>query len=222
MAACGKDKVPEMLKILEIPVTPFQQNCTLLLCEKTGAIAVCDCGDAQPVLAKLQTLPGRLEMVLATHGHLDHIGGTAELLVQTQVPFYFPRGDDFLRESLPQQAQMYGFPPVEVPSVDVDLTGCSSIQVGACQLEILPCPGHTPGHVVFYDPVGKQLIAGDVLFQGSIGRTDFPRGSFEDLEASIQTQLYTLPADTVVHCGHGPTTTIGHEAATNPFVRARG
>jgi hydroxyacylglutathione hydrolase len=94
------------------------------------------------------------------------------------------------------------------------------VQVGEVTLEVLHCPGHTPGHVVLYDRAGGQLVVGDVLFRGSIGRTDFPRGSFPQLEASIRGKLYVLPPETVVHCGHGPPTTVGHEAATNPFVQA--
>lgn len=209
-----------MLVIHEIPVTPFQQNCTLLVCTETQEAAVCDCGDAQPVLAKIAELGVQVKQIIATHGHLDHIGGTAALKEALQVPFLFPRGDDFLRESLPEQARMYGFPPVTVPEVDADITPGMDLKVGNCALEVRACPGHTPGHVVFHDPVGRQVIAGDVLFQGSIGRTDFPRGSFPQLEHSIRTQLYTLDPATVVHCGHGPTTTTGREAATNPFVRA--
>jgi len=136
------------------------------------------------------------------------------------IPFWFPRGDDFLRESLVEQARMYGFPPVSVPKVDVDIVPGMELRIGNCPLEVLPCPGHTPGHVVFHDPQSHQIIAGDVLFQGSVGRTDFPFSNPDDLVKSIQTQLYTLAPQTVVHCGHGATTTIGEEARSNPFVRA--
>ena len=101
-----------------------------------------------------------------------------------------------------------------------DLKGGDEVQVGELVLEVLHCPGHTPGHLCFYEKESGQLIAGDVLFAGSVGRTDFPRGSWEDLQDSIRNQLYPLPGDTVVHCGHGPATTIGREATTNPFVRA--
>jgi len=209
-----------MLEIHEVPVTPFMQNSTLLVCSETRKAAVCDCGDAGPILAAAERLGVTIEKVIATHGHLDHIGGTAELKAVLGIPFHFPRGDDYLREGLVQQAMMYGFPPVEVPEVDVDLVAGEPMIIGEVSLEVLACPGHTRGHVVFHDPIGKQVIAGDVLFQGSIGRTDLPGGDTDQLLESIRTQLYTLPPETVVHCGHGPTTTIGQEAATNPFVRA--
>ncbi len=207
------------LTIHEIPVTPFEQNCTLVVCESTQKVVVIDCGDAAPVLARIAELGVEVELILATHGHLDHIGGTADLKDALGVRFLFPSGDDFWRVGLTDQARMYGFGEVRVPEPDGDIHEGDRIPVGEGVLEVLHCPGHTPGHMVFYDAEGGQLIAGDVIFQGSIGRTDFPRGSFEELEASIRTKLYPLAPETVVHCGHGPTTTIGHEAATNPFVR---
>lgn len=208
-----------MLEIHEVAVTPFEQNCTILVCSETRAAAVVDCGDAAPVLARLEELGVAPQLILGTHGHLDHIGGTAELQRALGVPFLFPPEDDFWRLAIPQQAASFGFPPTEIPEPDGPLRDGDVVRVGACELEVIACPGHTPGHVVLHDRAGKQLIAGDVLFRGSIGRTDFPRGSFRDLERSIRERLYVLPPETVVHCGHGPTTTIGHEARTNPFVR---
>lgn len=208
-----------MLKIHEVPVTAFEQNCTILICGTSGQSAVCDCGDAEPVLERLRELGVTPVMILATHGHLDHIGGTADLQRALKIPFYFPSGDDFWRLALPEQARRFGFPPAEIPEPDHDLQQGDVIRLGDCRLDVLHCPGHTPGHVVFHDSAGSQLIAGDVLFRGSVGRTDFPRGSFPDLERSIRERLYVLPPATCVHCGHGPTTTIGHEARTNPFVR---
>jgi hydroxyacylglutathione hydrolase len=209
-----------MLEIHEITVTPFLQNCTLLVCGDSGAAAVCDCGDAEPVMARIEQMGVDVRQIIATHGHLDHIGGTWELQQALQVPFLFPAGDAWLLPQLSQQARMYGLPPITPPVPDGDIPAGVDLYVGDCVLDVRHCPGHTPGHVVFHDAVGKRLIAGDVLFNGSIGRTDFPRGSMEQLQRSIREQLYTLPPETVVHCGHGPTTTIGHEAAMNPFVRA--
>ncbi len=206
--------------ILEIPVTPFQQNSTLWFDEETSQAIACDVGDAAPVLAEIERRKLKLQLIVATHGHLDHIGGTADLKAATGVPFWFPSGDDFWRIGLPQQASMFGGGIVEIPEVDRDLQHHDVVEIGRMRMEVRHCPGHTPGHVVFYDPVGKRVVAGDVLFQGSIGRTDFPRGSFKELEKSIKEQLYTLPEETLVHCGHGPTTTIGQEARSNPFVQA--
>jgi glyoxylase-like metal-dependent hydrolase (beta-lactamase superfamily II) len=119
-----------MLEIYEIPVTPFMQNCTLLVCSETKDAAVCDCGDAGPVLQKIEQLGVKVTKVIATHGHLDHIGGTADLMQALQIPFWFPRGDDFLREGLVEQARMYGFPPVQVPSVDVDIVAGMDLMIG--------------------------------------------------------------------------------------------
>tara|TARA_B100000959_G_scaffold170521_1_gene178586 strand:- start:4794 stop:5423 length:630 start_codon:yes stop_codon:yes gene_type:complete len=209
-----------MLEVHEIPVTPYIQNATLLVCTETLVAAACDVGEAAPVLERAKQLGCKIEVVLGTHGHLDHIAGTAEIMEETGAPFFFPKDDDFLRESLPQQAANYGWAPIQVPKVHRDLKGGDEVQVGELVLEVLHCPGHTPGHLCFYEKESGQLIAGDVLFAGSVGRTDFPRGSWEDLQDSIRNQLYPLPGDTVVHCGHGPATTIGREATTNPFVRA--
>jgi glyoxylase-like metal-dependent hydrolase (beta-lactamase superfamily II) len=209
-----------MLKVHTVPVTPFMQNCTILECTETKQAVVCDCGDAQPVLDFVARLNLKVVAVWATHGHLDHIGGTEELIAELGVPFFFPQGDDFLRTTLPEQARNYGFPPVKVPAVDTNIDDVNELSFGNVTVEVRNCPGHTPGHVVFYNADAGVVIAGDVMFSGSIGRTDFPRGSFPQLEKSIRQQMYSLPSKTVVYCGHGPNTTIGHEAKTNPFVKA--
>ncbi len=209
-----------MVTIHEIPVTPFQQNCTVWVCDRTGESVVCDCGDAGPVLDFLERRGLTPRLVVATHGHLDHIGGTAALQRALGIPFAFPPGDDPLRLGLPEQARWLGLPgAVEAPEAEVALREGDRIRFGESELRVYETPGHTPGHVVFHDAEGARLVAGDVLFRGSVGRTDLPGGSFEQLRRSIVEKLYVLPPETVVHCGHGPTTTIGHEAATNPFVR---
>lgn len=220
MAEFGSVEDPEMLEVVEIPVTPFQQNCTLLICTTTGKAAVCDCGDAVPVLAEIAARKVEVELILATHGHLDHIGGTAPLQKALGVPFLFHSDDDFWRLSLPEQGAKYGFPGIPIPEPDGELVHGQRVKVGEVEFEVRHCPGHTPGHVVFYEAKSGTLIAGDVIFQGSVGRTDFPRGSFPDLERSIKQQVYSLPDETLIHCGHGPTTTVGQEARSNPFVRA--
>jgi len=207
------------LEIHEVPVTPFQQNCTVLVCAETGAAAVCDCGDAAPALALLERLGVEAKMILATHGHLDHVAGTAELKDATGLEFWYPPADDMWLERLEHQAQVYGWGPVRVPVYERELHGGDRLQLGQVELEVRHCPGHTPGHMVFVDHAGGQLVAGDVIFAGSVGRTDFPGGSWDELQQSIREQVYTLPDETLIHCGHGPTTTVGREAASNPFVR---
>ncbi len=207
------------LEIHEVPVTPFQQNSTLLVCAETGAAAACDCGDAAPLLARAEQLGVRLEKVVATHGHLDHVGGTAELKAAAGLEFWYPPADDYWLERLPDQARLYGWGPVQVPAAEHELRGGDTLRVGQVELEVRHCPGHTPGHVVFVDHQGGQMVAGDVIFAGSVGRTDFPGGSWEQLERSIREQVYSLPDSTLIHCGHGPTTTVGQEARFNPLVR---
>lgn len=210
------------LDIHEIPVTVLLQNCTLLVCAETGAAAVCDCGDAGPVLARIAQLGVDVRMILATHGHIDHIGGTAELKRALGVEFWYPEQDRFWLDRLRDQADMFAWGEVEPPVPDHDLRDGDRLRIGTCELAVLHCPGHAPGHMVLHDATGAQLVAGDVLFAGSVGRTDFPGGSWETLEHSIRTRIYTLPDETVVHCGHGPATTVGREARTNPFVRRLG
>lgn len=208
-----------MLEVHTIPVTPFLQNCTVLVDPASGQAAVCDCGDAGPVLAFLRERDLDVRCILATHGHIDHVAGTGELRRALGVPFLFPPGDLLWLRELPRQAQAFGLPPVPPPQVDGELREGTPVAVGAVELDVLHCPGHTPGHVCFYAPEAGIVVAGDVLFRGSIGRTDLPGGSFPELARSIREKLYTLPPETVVYCGHGPPTTIGEEARTNPFVR---
>lgn len=209
-----------MLEIHEVIVTPYLQNATILVCSKTGRAAACDVGDAGPVLDKIAELGCELEKIIATHGHLDHIAGTEEMKRLTGCEFWFPRGDDFIRENLPAQAEVYGWGPIKVPAVEHDVNKLDVLRVGDQELQIRHCPGHTPGHVVYFHEHSSQLIAGDVIFAGSVGRTDFPRGSWEDLQDSIRRQIYSLPPATKIHCGHGPSTSVGFEASNNPFVRA--
>jgi hydroxyacylglutathione hydrolase len=203
-----------------VPVTPFQQNATVLRCERTGHGAVVDPGgDLDRILAVVERESVVIEKLLVTHGHVDHAGGTAELARRLGVPIEGPHPDDrFWLDALPGQASMFGMGKAERFLPDRWLHGGDRVEVGATSLEVRHCPGHTPGHVVFLDPESRVVIVGDVLFQGSIGRTDFPRGDYDTLIRSIQTELLSLGDDVTVLPGHGPSSTLGEERRTNPFL----
>ncbi|MCX2832243.1 MBL fold metallo-hydrolase [Microbulbifer thermotolerans] len=203
-----------------VPVTPFQQNCTLLWCENSKRAAVVDPGgDLEKILAAVDERGLQLEKILLTHGHLDHVGGTAALVRQLQLPVEGPhRDDEFWIAQLPVQAQMFGFPPAETFTPDRWLAQGDTVTVGEETLEVHHCPGHTPGHVVFFHCAGKLALVGDVLFAGSIGRTDFPRGDHDTLIRSITEKLWPLGDDVRFIPGHGPMSSFGQERQSNPFV----
>lgn len=209
------------LKCQIMPVTPFRQNCTLLWDEETRDAVFTDVGgDAPFLLEEAEKLGLNVQAVWLTHGHLDHAGGVVDMQGRKSLPVIGPHEDDlFLLESLPEVTANYGFPVSPSFTPDRWLKENDSLTVGKHRFEVLHIPGHTPGHVVFHAPDDKLLIAGDVLFYESIGRTDFPRGNHEDLLHNIRTKLFTLPDDTLVVPGHGRTTTIGHEKTHNPFLR---
>ncbi len=209
-----------MLQYQIIPVTHYQQNCTLLWCDETGDAALVDPGgDTARILAAVAATGVRLRKILLTHGHMDHIGGTAELVAQLQLPVIGPHPDDqFWIDLLPQQAQMMGFTPVAGFSPDQWLNHGDKVMLGKQELEVLHCPGHTPGHVIFYSRSAQLALVGDVLFKGSIGRTDFPRGNHAELINAIRTRVLPLGDEVRFIPGHGPMSTLGHERLTNPFV----
>ena len=165
----------------------------------------------------------RLKKIILTHAHIDHAGGTADLAEALNIPIEGPHeGDQFWITALPQQSQMFGFPSVKSFTPDRWLSQDDVLEIGKETLKVFHCPGHTPGHVVFYHQASKLLVVGDVLFNGSIGRTDFPKGDYDTLLNSIRTHLWSLPEDVRFIPGHGPMSTIGHEKATNPFVGGYG
>ncbi len=209
-----------MLHYQIIPVTHYQQNCTLLWCDQTRDAAVVDPGgDVERILAEVAALDVKLSQILLTHGHLDHVGATAALVKRLGLPVIGPHADDlFWINLLPQQAQMMGFVPVEGFVPTRLLNHNDRVKVGNTELKVLHCPGHTPGHVIFFDPESRLAQVGDVLFKGSIGRTDFPRGNHQDLLNSIRERVFPLGDDVRFIPGHGPMSTFGHERATNPFV----
>ena len=203
-----------------IPVTPYQQNCTLLVCEQTNKAALVDPGgDLELLLAEVQQQGVELESILLTHGHMDHIGGVAELAKQMHLPIIGPhQEDEFWIQSLPEQCKMFGFPRCESFTPTRWLKDDDNVRVGNETLQVIHCPGHTPGHVVFLNANEGLAIVGDVLFKGSIGRTDFPRGDYQTLIDSIKLKLWPLGADIAFIPGHGPMSTFGEEMRSNPFV----
>ena len=202
-----------------IPVTPFAQNCSLLWCAATRRAAVVDPGgDVPKILAAVASHGVVVERILVTHGHIDHAGAVAALADELNVPVEGPQREDaFWIEGMPQQSKMFGFPDVRSFVPDRWLEHGDRVSVGDEILEVVHCPGHTPGHVVFFSAEARLALVGDVLFKGSIGRTDFPRGDFDTLIASIRGRLWPLGDDVEFIPGHGPMSTFGVERATNPF-----
>ncbi|MDX1754737.1 MAG: MBL fold metallo-hydrolase [Marinobacter sp.] len=211
------------MKYRLIPVTPFQQNCTLLWCEDTKKAAVVDPGgDLDRIRAAIAEAGVTVEKILLTHAHIDHAGGTAELAKALSVPIEGPhREDDFWIQGLPMQSQMFGFPAPEVFTPDRWLDDGDTVAVGNLSFQVIHCPGHTPGHVVFYQPEAELALVGDVLFHGSIGRTDFPKGDHATLIRSITEKLFPLGDQVKFIPGHGPMSDFGTERQTNPFVADR-
>ena len=208
------------MKYQVIPVTPYQQNCSLLWCESTlEAVIVDPGGDLDRIKQAVAQAGVKLVKIINTHAHLDHVGGVATLAKELKLPIEGPHlEDDFWIQSLPDQAKMMGFPEAETFVPDRWLSCGDTVAVGSHTLEVKHCPGHTPGHVIFFSPESKLAIVGDVLFKGSIGRTDFPMGNHEQLITSIREKLWPLGDDVSFIPGHGPTSTFGVERRTNPFV----
>lgn len=214
-----------MLHVTTIPVTLFAQNCRILMCEATKEATVVDPGGAgaalRPIFDALEAQGARCTQIWLTHSHLDHCGGVAQLQAQTSAKLYAHPGERMYRERVREIAAMYGIPPSEFepcPEPQVPLEGGERVTLGALEFEVRFTPGHSPGHVVFYHRASQRLIAGDTLFSGSIGRTDLPGGDHATLLESIRSQILVLPPETAVLPGHGPDTTVGQEAQSNPFL----
>ncbi len=208
------------MNVYIVPVTPFEQNCSVLVCEETGVAAVVDPGaEIERIEATLAKAGARLGKILVTHGHCDHAGATAALARRHAVPIEGPHVDDrFWIDAIAEQGRMFGLREAEAFVPDRWLAQGDTVTVGALELEVLHCPGHTPGHVVFFHRPSRFAVVGDVLFRGSIGRTDFPRGNLDMLLASIRDRLWPLGDDVTFLPGHGPTSTFGEERRSNPFV----
>lgn len=210
-----------MLKATIIPVTPFQQNCSLLWCDETMKGAVVDAGgDVASILAAIEKNGVDVEKILITHGHLDHAGGAAELAEKLDIPIEGPHKEDkFWIDDIPEHSAKYGFPGGRSFDPDRWLEGGDTVSFGNIIMDVYYCPGHTPGHVVFHHGPSKLALVGDVIFQNSIGRTDFPRGDHATLIKSIREQLWPLGNDTTFISGHGALSTFGQERISNPFVK---
>jgi len=202
------------------PVTPLQQNCTIVWCARTKKAAVIDPGGEVPrLLAALKQYELELEKIWITHGHLDHAGGTAALQAATGAPIEGPHPDDaFWIDQIEASAARWGMPDAKGFTPDRWLGDGDTVTLGETRFEVRHCPGHTPGHVIFFHPQSRFAQVGDVLFQGSIGRTDFPRGDYQSLIRSITEKLWPLGDDVRFVPGHGPMSTFGQERRTNPFV----
>jgi glyoxylase-like metal-dependent hydrolase (beta-lactamase superfamily II) len=203
-----------------IPVTPFEQNCTVVWCDETMLAAAVDPGgDLDQIEALLKEEGLILEKVLITHGHIDHAGGAAELAERAGVPIEGPHPDDqYWIDLLPEHGRNYGFVGARSFTPSRWLHDGDTVTVGNERFEVRHCPGHTPGHVVFFHR-GKQLaLVGDVLFQGSIGRSDFPRGNPAALIRSIREKLFPLGDAVRFVPGHGPMSSFGEERQHNPYV----
>ena len=207
------------LRIGIVPVTAFEQNCSLIWCTETMRGALVDPGGDLPRLKlALEKTGVTLEKILLTHGHMDHCGQAGVLAKELDVPIEGPHeGDRFWIESLDDPKARYG---LEGESFEPDrgLHDGDTVTVGELTLDVIHCPGHTPGHVVFVHKPSQVAIVGDVLFAGSIGRTDFPQGDHGQLIDSITRKLWPLGDDITFIPGHGPNSTFGHERRTNPFV----
>ena len=208
------------MKAVIVPVTPLQQNCTLIWCTATMKGAFTDPGGDLDQLLQVASENGvTIEKLLVTHGHIDHCGLTGVLAGQLGVPIEGPHPDDkFWIDMAPQVGAQYGIAGATAFTPDRWLHDGDTVTVGNLTLDVYHCPGHTPGHVIFHHAPSNLAIVGDVLFQGSVGRTDFPKGDFQQLVNSITSRLWPLGSQTAFVPGHGPISTFGQERKTNPFV----
>ncbi len=204
-----------------VPVTPFQQNCTLLWCEATKRAVVVDPGGDLPQVNRAIAQAGvAVDKIWLTHGHVDHVGGAADLKASLKAPIEGPHSDDlFLLQHVVESARSFGIRNVSNVTPDRWLQDGDQVHIGELTFNVLHCPGHSPGSVVFFNPAQRLAIVGDVLFAGSIGRSDLPGGNHRQLLSSIRDKLLPLGDDVAIISGHGPASTIGKERATNPFLR---
>ena len=208
-----------MLKALIQPVTPFQQNASIIYCSNTNKCAIVDPGGDIEILLEIAKNNNLIpEKILLTHGHIDHAGGATELSEILKVEIHGPHIEDkFLLDELQKQGEMFGLPSKDCKP-DVWLDEGDIVKVGDEKLDVYFCPGHTPGHIIFYNEANKLALVGDVLFNGSIGRTDLPGGNHDQLINSVKDKLWPLGKDIEFIPGHGPMSTFEAERLSNPFV----
>jgi glyoxylase-like metal-dependent hydrolase (beta-lactamase superfamily II) len=209
------------MQVVNTPISPYVQNAPIAYCEDTKECIYVDPGDELDKLISVQqSLDLKPQYIFITHGHIDHAGSAKELADRLNLQIIGPhKADKFLLQSLEIQGQMYNMKAQNFMP-DQWLEHGDTIKFGNHELDIKHCPGHAPGHVIGINHKAKRIIAGDVLFNGSIGRTDLPQGNYQDLIDSINSHLLVLDDSYIVHCGHGPDTSIGHERKTNPFLNA--
>jgi hydroxyacylglutathione hydrolase len=214
---------PSPIGVFIAPVTPLQQNCTVVWCKATNKAAVIDPGGSvDSILAEITRRGLTLDQIWITHGHLDHAGGAAEMQEKTGRRIEGPHPDDqFWIDGIEQQGKAYGMPEARGFTPDRWLADGDTMTLGETTWDVIHCPGHTPGHVVFFNQDARFAQVGDVLFQGSIGRTDFPKGNLDDLVNAITTRLWPLGDDVAFVPGHGPMSTFGDERRSNPYVSDR-
>lgn len=203
-----------------LTVGPFQENCYVVGDEQTGVGALIDPGDEAARIAVAVEQTGLdIEKIVLTHAHIDHVGAVVDLVEEYSCPVLGHAESRPMLEQLPAQAMMMGLKFGEIPQIDTFIEDGETVEVGGLRLKSLYTPGHSPGHLAFYVEGEGAVVAGDALFAGSVGRVDLPGGDGPTLLKSIEERLLTLPEETVVHPGHGPETTIGHERDTNPFLQ---